>query len=153
VHQRGDVADRPDVDLAARQKRHGAVEIDREAALDLVEDDAFDPLALVELLLEPHPALLAPGLLAAQHRLAERVLDALHVDLDGIADLHLAILGLGAELLHRHPAFDLQADIDDGHVLFDRRDGAADDLALAGMPVGERFLEKRREIIAGWICL
>ena len=45
VHQRGDVADRPDVDLAARQEGHGAVEIDGEAALDLVEDDAFDALA------------------------------------------------------------------------------------------------------------
>ncbi len=31
VHQRGDVADRTDVDLAARQERHGAVEIDRES--------------------------------------------------------------------------------------------------------------------------
>ena len=45
VHQRGDVADRADVDLAARQEGHGAVEVDGEAALDLVEDDAFDALA------------------------------------------------------------------------------------------------------------
>ena len=44
MHQRGDVADRADVDLAARQEGHGAVEIDGEAALDLVEDDAFDVL-------------------------------------------------------------------------------------------------------------
>jgi hypothetical protein len=36
----GDVADRTDVDLRARQERDGAVEIDGEAALDLVEDDA-----------------------------------------------------------------------------------------------------------------
>ena len=43
VHQRGDVADRADVDLAARQEGHGAVEIDGEAALDLVEDDARGP--------------------------------------------------------------------------------------------------------------
>ena len=41
VHQRRHVADRPDVDLGARQERHRAVEIDREAALDLVEDDAL----------------------------------------------------------------------------------------------------------------
>ncbi len=44
VHQRRDVADRPDVDLAARQERHRAVEIDREAALDLIEDHARDLL-------------------------------------------------------------------------------------------------------------
>ena len=87
VHQRGDVADRADVDLAARQEGHGAVEVDGEAALDLVEDDAFDALALVELLFEPDPALFAAGLLARQHRLAERVLDALEIDLDGVADL------------------------------------------------------------------
>jgi hypothetical protein len=48
VHQRADVADRTDVDLRARQEGHGAVEIDGEAALDLVEDDAFDLLVGVE---------------------------------------------------------------------------------------------------------
>ena len=46
VHQRADVADRTDVDLRARQEGHGAVEVDGEAALDLVEDDAFDALVL-----------------------------------------------------------------------------------------------------------
>src|SRR6266481_2729664 len=40
VHQRSYVADRPDMDLRARQEGHGAVEIDCEAALDLIEDDA-----------------------------------------------------------------------------------------------------------------
>ena len=45
AHQRRDIADRPDVDLAARQEGHGAVEIDGEAALDLVEDDAVDLFA------------------------------------------------------------------------------------------------------------
>ena len=48
VHQRADVAHRADVDLDARKERHGAVEIDGEAALDLVEDDAGDLLALLE---------------------------------------------------------------------------------------------------------
>ena len=87
VHQRADVADRADVDLAARQEGHGAVEIDGEAALDAVEDDAFDALVGLVLLLEPGPALLAPRLLARQHRLADRVLDALEIDLDLVADL------------------------------------------------------------------
>ena len=83
VHQRADVAHRADVDLAARQEGHGAVEVDGEAALDLVEDDARDLLVLLEDLLEPGPALLAARLVARQHRLAERVLDALEIDLDG----------------------------------------------------------------------
>ena len=64
VHQRGDVADRADVDLAARQEGHGAVEIDGEAALDLVEDDAGDLLVVLEALLELAPAFLAPRLVA-----------------------------------------------------------------------------------------
>ena len=38
AHQRADVAHRADVDLAARQERHGAAEIDGEAALDPAED-------------------------------------------------------------------------------------------------------------------
>ena len=45
MHQRADVAHGTDVDLAARQEGDGAIEIDRETALDLVEDDAFDALA------------------------------------------------------------------------------------------------------------
>src|SRR4029078_1062048 len=38
VHQGCYVADRADVDLRARQEGNGTVEVDREAALDLVED-------------------------------------------------------------------------------------------------------------------
>src|SRR5207247_1239447 len=90
VHQRRDVADRPDVDLGARQERDRAVEIDREAALDLIEDDAGDLLVALERLLELAPALLAARLVAREHRLAQRVLDALEINLDLVADLDLA---------------------------------------------------------------
>src|SRR6185437_16182662 len=62
VHQRRDVADRTDIDLRARQEGHSAVEIDGEAALDLVEDDAVDLFVILERLLELAPALLAPRL-------------------------------------------------------------------------------------------
>ena len=82
-----DVADRADVDLGARQERHGAVEVDGVAALDLVEDRAGDPLAGLEGLLELDPALLAARLVARDDGLAERVLDALDIDLDLVADL------------------------------------------------------------------
>src|SRR5690606_11857812 len=117
------------------------------------EDDALDALALVELLLEPHPAFLAPRLLARQHGLAQRVLDALDIDLDRVAGLQLAILALDAELLQRHATFDLEADVDDGHVLLDGRDGSPDDLAFAGMTVGKGFFEHAREIVARGIRL
>ena len=87
VHQRADVADRTDVDLAARQEGHGAVEIDGEAALDLIEDDALDLLIGLEGLFELDPALLAARLVARDDGFAERVLDALEIDLDLFADL------------------------------------------------------------------
>ena len=98
VHQRRDVADRADVDLRARQERHRAVEIDGEAALDLIEDDALDLLVVVEGLLELAPAFLAPRLVARQHGFAERVLDALQIDLDVVADLELVLAGRGRRI-------------------------------------------------------
>ena len=125
VHQRGDVADRADVDLAARQEGHGAVEIDGEAALDLVEDDAGDLFVVLEGLLQLAPAFLAPRLVARQHRFAERVFHALQIDLDLVADLEFGLPAGPGEFAQGHAAFGLQADVDDGEILFD-----ADDLAL-----------------------
>ena len=99
VHQRADVAHRADVDLAARQEGHGAVEVDGEAALDLVEDHALDALVGLERLLELDPALLAARLVARQHRFAERVLDALDIDLDLVADLDRPVAAGAGEFL------------------------------------------------------
>src|SRR4051812_5461371 len=86
THQRAHIADGPDVDLAARQECHGAVEVDGEAALDLVEDHALDLLAVIEGLLQLAPAFLAARFIAREHRLAERILDALQIDFDGVAN-------------------------------------------------------------------
>src|SRR6202011_4893251 len=82
VHQRGDVAHRADVDLAARQEGDGTVEIDGEDALHLIEDDPAPLLVLGEALLEPDPAFFAARLLARQHGFAEGVLDPLEIDFD-----------------------------------------------------------------------
>ena len=127
VHQRRDVANRADVDLAARQEGDRPVEIDGEAALDLVEDDAFDLLALLEGLLELDPALLAPRLVARDDRFAERILDPLEIDLDLVADARGRVPAVIGEFLERHAPFRLEADVDDGHVFFDRDDAALDD--------------------------
>src|SRR3979490_2063854 len=75
VHQRRDVADRADIDLAARQEGHRTVEVDGEAALDLIEDNAVDLFVVLERLFELAPAFLAARLVPRQHGLAERVLD------------------------------------------------------------------------------
>ncbi len=61
VHERGDVADRTDVDLRTRQEGNGTVQIDGETTLDLVEDDAVDALAIGELLFQLDPAFFTAG--------------------------------------------------------------------------------------------
>src|SRR6185437_6190878 len=147
VHQRGNVADRTNVDLAARQERHGAVEIDREAALDLVEDDALDLLVALERLLELAPALLATRLVARQHRFAERVLDPLEIHLDGVADFEVALPARAGELADRNATLGLEADVDDGHVLLDGDDGALDHGPFVHVAVVEGLLEHRGKIL------
>src|SRR5262249_50986028 len=52
VHERCHVLDWADIDLASREEGHSAVEIDGEAALDAIEDHAFNLLPGIEFLLE-----------------------------------------------------------------------------------------------------
>ena len=85
-HQRGDVAHGANVDLAAGQEGHGAVEIDGEAALDAAEDAALDALAFAELAFQLVPGGFAAGAVAAEHGFAVGVLDAVDIDLDFGAD-------------------------------------------------------------------
>ncbi|MCY1301490.1 hypothetical protein D9M70_511040 [compost metagenome] len=151
VHQRGDVADRTDVDLRTRKEGNGAVEIDGEATLDLIEDDAFDAFAGFELHFQAHPAFFAASLLARQNCFAERVFDALNVDFDFVADLERAVLGLRAEFLQSDAAFDLQTDVDNGDVLFDGRNDALGNIAFGEIGLREGFFEKGGEIVTGRI--
>jgi hypothetical protein len=48
AHQRGHVAHRADVDLAAGKERDRAAEVDREAAFDAAEDHAADALLVAK---------------------------------------------------------------------------------------------------------
>src|SRR5205085_8803821 len=149
VHQRRDVADRTNVDLRARQEGDSAIEVDGEAALDLVEDDAVDLLVVLERLLELAPALFAARLVARQHGFAERILDAVEEHLDFVADLEVALAAGAGKFAQGHAAFGLQADVDDGHVLFNCDDRALDDGAFLQVSAAEGFVEHRREIVAG----
>ena len=148
LHERRHIADRTNIDLAARQKRDGAVEIDREAALDLIEDDPFNLFLFLESLFELDPAFLAPRLVARDDRLAERVLDPLEIDLDLVADGELAFAPGPLKFLERHAAFGLQTEIDDGDVFFDGDDAALDDRPLESFVLAIAFVEKSREILA-----
>jgi hypothetical protein len=148
VHQRRHVADRPDVDLAARQERDRPVEIDGEAALDLVEDDAGHLLVLVERLLELAPALFPTSLVTGQDGLAERVLDPLQIDFDGIANLDLRLPAGPREFAQRDAPLGLGTDVDDGEILFDPDHDPLHHGALLGAALGEGLFEHLREVFA-----
>ncbi len=75
----------------AGQERHGAVEVDGEAALDAAEDHALDARGLRELALELVPGGFAARAVARQHRFAVDVLDAVDIDLDFVADVELGL--------------------------------------------------------------
>ena len=138
------------VHLAARQERHGAVEIDREAALDLVEDDAFDLLLVVEFLLQAGPALLAPRLFARQHGLAQRVLDALEIDLDGVADLEsVAWPGMANSRSCTRPSIFRPTSIT-ARSFSMRGDLALDDAALEDIVLPTGFRPAARRIRRAW---
>ena len=150
VHQRSDVTHGADVDLAAGQEGHGAVEVDGEATLDAAEDAAFDALAFAEFVLELVPGGFAAGAVAAEHCFAFGVLDAVDIDFDFIADAGSGFAFRTLEFLEVDAAFTLQADIDVRHAVFDGGDGALDDAAFEAAVIGaaELLVEHFREIIA-----
>src|SRR6185369_12489155 len=143
VHQRRDVADRADVDLGARQEGHGAVEIHGEAALDLVEDHAGDLLVALERLLQLAPALFAASLVARQHGFAKRILDAVEEHLDLVADLEIAVAAGAGKFAQGNAALGLQADVNDGHVLFNCNNLALDDRAFLQIAAGKGLIQHR----------
>src|SRR6185312_1987261 len=102
---------RADIDLRAGQERHGAVEVDGEAALDAAEDDTLDARGLGELGLELVPGGFAAGAVARQHGFAVHVLDAVDIDLDLVTDLEIGFLARRGEFAQRHAAFGLQTDV------------------------------------------
>ncbi len=144
-----DVAHRADIDLAAGQERHGAAEIDGEAALDAAVDRAGDALLRLERLFELGPGFLAPGLLARQHDRAVAVLVALDKQLDDVAGLDVRLGAGRAEFLERDAAFGFQADIDDGEFVGEADDAAGDDGAVEAGVAAEGLIEEGGEILAG----
>src|SRR5690606_14063123 len=151
AHQRADVADRTDVDLRARQEGRGAAQVDGEAALDAADDGAVDRMAFGEHGFQTGPGFFAASLVAADDGLAHRVLDALQVDLDVVADLGQD--GAFALAVHAYgdAALGLQTDVDDDDVFFNADDAAVNDLAFAKVAALQLFVEERGEIVAGGV--
>src|SRR5713226_2617673 len=151
AQQGGDVANRADIDLAARQEGAGAVEIDGEAALDAAEDDAGDALVALERLLKQGPGLLAARLLARELRLAVLVLHPLEEDLDGVADLDVGLMARrlagGGELLEIDAALGFEADIDQHRIILDRDDATLDDGAFEAARPAQGLIQQSGETL------
>ena len=129
--------------MRAGQEGHGAVQVDREAALDAADDDAVDRLVAGVDLFQAGPGFLAAGLVAADDRLAHGVLEALEEDLDLVADLQrgLAVI-VEAELLQKDAALGLETDVDDREVLLDRRHAALDHRTFGEITAGHALVEQ-----------
>ena len=138
--------------MRSRQECHGAVEIDGEAALDLVEYDALDLFGAVEGLLQLAPAFLTARLVARKHRLAERVLDPLEIDFDIVADLEVGLPSGPGEFTQSHASFGLETDVDDGEFLFDADDLALDDGTFLKISAAEAFIEQLGEVFTRGCC-
>jgi hypothetical protein len=121
---------RADVDLAAGQERHGAAEIDGEAALDPAIDCAVDAKLGLERLFEVGPGFFAAGFFAREDDGAVAVLVALDIQLDDVAGLDLGLGAGGAEFLEGNAALGLQADIDDRVFVGEADNAAGDDGAV-----------------------
>ena len=147
-HQRGDVAHRTHVDLAAREKRHRAGEVDRETALDPAEDRAADPFSVAESLFEQGPRLFPARPFARQDRFAVAVLHALQIDVDRVAHLQLGLAAGRRELLERDPPLRFEPDIDERRVVLDTDHDSLDHRALGGLAHRKALLEHACEILS-----
>ncbi len=106
------IADGAQVDLRAGQERMRAMDVDRQTALDAVDDDGLDGLLLVVGLFDFFPGVNALRLLVREVDVAFFGLALVAHDVDFIAGLELGIALMIEHLRKRQHAFRLGADID-----------------------------------------
>src|SRR5579864_8598238 len=94
------------------------------------------------------PQLSSRRALSRDSTASQRIFDAFEIDLDGVADLDLGVAARSGEFAQRHAAFGLQADVNDGQLLFDPHHRPFDDGAFLQVAVAERFFEQRGKIFA-----
>ncbi len=107
-----EVADRTNVNLRAGKKGADA-DVDRQAALDPLDDPADDDLAIGIGLLDLVPDLHLLGFFAREDDVAFAIFGALEEDVDDVAGLDGDLAGLVEEFVDRNDAFRLVADVDD----------------------------------------
>src|SRR5205807_2503877 len=136
-----DVGHPPQRDLAAGEERIHAHQVDHDAALDLLDQGARYRLVLLMGLADPLPHPHEVGLLLGEDHRAFLVLQVLQEDLDLVPLLErLGVL----ELVDRHCAFRLEADVEDDGGIGHTQHLGLDDLAL--LDVGERPLVQLRHL-------
>src|SRR3954471_23747665 len=123
------VTDGTHVDLRAGEEGADA-DVDRETALDALDDAADDDLALGIGLLDFVPDLHLLGFFTREHDVTFAVLCALEQHVDDVAGLHGDLAGFVDELVDRDDAFGLVADVDDDFRRRHFENGALDDLAF-----------------------
>src|SRR3954469_20714663 len=119
-----DVRHATERDLRTREERVDAHEVDDHAALDLLDERAFDRLIVLirEADLLPHAH--EVGFLLRKNDGAFLVFEVLEEDFDFITDLEV---GMILELFERDGAFGLETNIENDNVLADRLDFGLDD--------------------------
>ncbi len=151
AHQRAGVAHRAHVDLGAGQERHGAAEIDGEAALDAAEDRALDAVLVGIGFLKRSQAASRRALSRLIEASPRAVLDPVEIDLDLVADGDVGRLARICEFLEVDAAFHLVADIDDGLSRLDREDPALDHRTLVRRVDLETFVQEGLELLHGCV--
>ena len=137
VHERGDIAHGADIDLRAGKEGHSAAEVDGEAALNAAKDDAFNAGGLAEFSFKSIPGGFAACAVARQHGFTLGVFDAVDINFDFIANSEFSLLAGGCEFAKRDAAFRLQANVDDGHVVFNCGHDTLDDAAVEAFGIAE----------------
>src|SRR5438067_11870707 len=143
--QRVEVSHRTDVDLRPGQEGADA-DVDRQAALDPLDDAADDDLALGIGLLDLVPNLHLLGFFAREDDVSFPVFRALEQHVDDVAGLHRHFAVLVEELVDLSDAFGLVYDVADRFRRSDLENRSLDDLAFRDVPEavivgGEQSLE------------
>ena len=124
-----EVADGTHVNLRTGEKRADA-DVDREAALDALDDAADDDFTLGVSLLDVVPDLHLLGFFAREYDVAVAILGALEQDIDDVPWLHGDLAGLVDELVDGDDALGLVADVDDDFRWGNFQNGALDDFTF-----------------------
>ena len=146
-----EIPDGPQVHLRAGQEGVRSEDVDRQSALDAVNDDGLDWLFLVIGLLDLFPGMNALGLLVRKRDVTFLGLALVAHHVDFVARLKLWLAFVIEDLRKRQHAFRFRADIYDHMGGRELKHGAFDHAVFADrlFGFGGEGLERRGEVFAG----